>query len=222
MAKARHQDETLQRIKIAVFSVIAIIVVLGGAFAVWYITAPGSHDGYSIASDVKPDPDGVITVREFFSYACPHCRSFEPVLNKWKKSLPEDVHFERVAVGGNSRWTPLSVAYYTMQELSLLDSYHALIFDALHRQAVPLFTIKAIGDFISRDKKVTTSTFIKVSRTPSVTKLVQEAENLASRFQITAVPTLVIAGKYIVNTANGADDAIALADKLVKQERADR
>lgn len=222
MAKVRHQDQALQRIKKVFFSAVAIIVVLGGAFVVWYTTDPGGGDGYSTVSHLKPDPDGIITVREFFSYACPHCRNFEPALNKWKEDLPEDVHFERVAVGGNSTWTPLSIAYYTMKELGLLDSYHALIFDALHRQGMPLFTIKAIGDFISKDKKITTSQFIKTSRMAGVAELIKEAEDLTQRFQIAAVPTLVIAGKYIVTTDKGADDAIALADQLVKQERADR
>ena len=43
-----------------------------------------------------PAVPGKVEVLEFFSYACPHCSSFEPMLETWAKQLPADVSLRRV------------------------------------------------------------------------------------------------------------------------------
>ena len=45
----------------------------------------------------KTVDNGKVEVLEFFMYGCPHCYSFEPYLNKWKGSKPENVEFIRVS-----------------------------------------------------------------------------------------------------------------------------
>lgn len=41
--------------------------------------------------------DGKIEVLEFFWFGCPHCYRLHPVLEEWKKTLPDDVVFRSVA-----------------------------------------------------------------------------------------------------------------------------
>ena len=47
--------------------------------------------GYEPLSPAQPthNPDK-IEIIEFFWYGCPHCYSFEPLLEKWLKTLPRD------------------------------------------------------------------------------------------------------------------------------------
>ena len=49
-----------------------------------------------------------IEVVEFFSYGCPHCARFYPLLSAWLTQLPPDVLFRRVPVGfGRDAWMNL-------------------------------------------------------------------------------------------------------------------
>ena len=50
------------------------------------------------------------TVTEFFSFFCPHCNTFEPIIQQLKAQLPEDAKFQKVHVAcmGGSRGEPMS------------------------------------------------------------------------------------------------------------------
>src|SRR5690606_35923851 len=54
----------------------------------------GKHYG-TVAKESKPIDAKRIEVAEFFWYACPHCYSFDPVVERWKKTVPADVDFVR-------------------------------------------------------------------------------------------------------------------------------
>ncbi|MFD2377417.1 hypothetical protein ACFSTJ_08095 [Ottowia pentelensis] len=68
-----------------------------------------SGKGYIELSPRAPvdAPAGQIEVVEFFSYGCPHCMHFEPIMDAWVKTLPKDVAFRRVHVGFQSNFAPL-------------------------------------------------------------------------------------------------------------------
>src|SRR5206468_800904 len=62
------------------------------------------------------DSPGKIEVIEFFSYGCPHCNEFYPLVTSWAAKLPKDVAFKRVATGfGRTAWTNLAKAFYALQ-----------------------------------------------------------------------------------------------------------
>ena len=58
-----------------------------------------------------------IEVIEFFSYECPHCADFEPILQRWIKTIPADVQFRRVPSLGQDRWVPLAKVDHTLEAL---------------------------------------------------------------------------------------------------------
>ena len=61
--------------------------------------APVEGRDYSLIQPPQPPADAAkIEVCEFFTYACPHCSSFEPMIGPWARSLPADVAFRRVPV----------------------------------------------------------------------------------------------------------------------------
>src|SRR5215472_1471406 len=64
------------------------------------------HD-YRLVTPARPTSSpGRIEVVEFFSYACPHCAKFNPLLSAWVAKQPKDVVFRRVPVSyGRDAWT---------------------------------------------------------------------------------------------------------------------
>ena len=53
----------------------------------------------------------------------------------------------------------------------------------------------------------------------SVRRKLSRATDDTRRYQINAVPTLVVAGRYRVSTRNGTRRALEVADWLIEQER---
>ena len=51
------------------------------------------------------DTPGKIEVLEFFSYGCPHCNDFNPLIHAWAAKLPADVVFRKVPITfGRAAW----------------------------------------------------------------------------------------------------------------------
>ena len=61
-----------------------------------------------------------VEVLEFFWYGCPHCYTFEPYLNAWKKSNPDNVDFARVPAIVRPDWEVQARAYYALSNLGVI------------------------------------------------------------------------------------------------------
>ena len=61
---------------------------------------PRLREGIDYVRLTRPAPPSEpgIEVLEFFSYGCPHCHEFEPVVRKWRASLSKDIAFRRVPI----------------------------------------------------------------------------------------------------------------------------
>src|SRR5580692_9835174 len=74
------------------------------------------HDYAVLDVPQRQDTKAKIEVIEFFSWGCPHCYEFYPLLNRWLATLPKDVSFRRVPVGlGHPEWDTLVRTYYALQ-----------------------------------------------------------------------------------------------------------
>ena len=74
-----------------------------------------------------------IEVVEFFSYACPHCGAFFPVVNQWLARQPKDVVFRRVPIGfSRPEWINLARAYYALQSTGDLPRLDGALLHAIH------------------------------------------------------------------------------------------
>ncbi len=91
--------------------------------------------GYESLSPAQPthNPDK-IEVIEFFWYGCPHCYSFEPVLEKWVQNLPKNVEFIRQPAVFSDLWGKHAKAYFTAEALGVVDKVHADFFDAIQNK----------------------------------------------------------------------------------------
>ena len=95
------------------------------------------------------DP-GVIDVTEYFSYGCPHCYRFEPLVSQWKQSLPVGVEFNRSpAVWKVTGYELYARTYYTAQALGVLEKIHLPLFNAIHSERRRLLDLKSMVVFMA-------------------------------------------------------------------------
>src|SRR3989440_13070298 len=91
---------------------------------------------------------GKIEVIEFFSYMCPHCKEFYPLVSTWAAKLPRNVVFRRVPVGFNRpAWINLARAYYALQASGDLDKLDGALFHGIHEERLQLFDEPSLTDW---------------------------------------------------------------------------
>lgn len=169
------------------------------------------------------DTSGKIEVLEFFAYACPHCSDLNRLLTPWAKQLPIDVAFRRIPVTfGRAAWAGLAKLYFTLESSGDLEHFDQAVFDALHKQHLKLLTTDAITEWVGK-QGLDVDAFTAAFESFDVQTKLSRSEQLVSRYQIDAVPTLVVAGRYVVlgNEAKTQADLLTIADGLIAKARLD-
>jgi thiol:disulfide interchange protein DsbA len=169
-------------------------------------------------SDSAP---GKIEVLEFFSYGCPHCNEFYPLINAWAAKLPKDVVFKRVATGlGRTAWTNLAKAYYALESTGDLDRLDAKMFHDIHEGHEPLFDEKAISTWVAKNG-VDPAKFVTAFDSFGVNTRLNQAEQMVESYKVEGVPGLAVGGQYLV-MGNSFEQELANADALIAKVRAER
>ncbi|WLQ12244.1 thiol:disulfide interchange protein DsbA/DsbL [Hahella aquimaris] len=161
-----------------------------------------------------------IEVVELFWYGCPHCYKFDPLVNAWKKSLPEDVSFFRSPAAFNKIWKAHAQAFYTAEALDVSDKMHQPLFDALARDQQSLNSEDDLAKFFAQ-YDVEEARFKKAYNSFSVKSKVEQAASRALSARATGVPALVVNGKYRIDAIRGGtyEDMLKVADFLIDKER---
>lgn len=167
------------------------------------------------------DSNGKIEVIEFFSYGCPHCNEFYPMISAWAAKLPKDVAFKRVASGmGRTAWTNLAKAYYALESTGDLARLDGPIFHAIHEERQPLFDEKAISTWVGKHG-VDPQKFATAFDSFGVNTKLTQAEQMVENYKIDGVPGLAVAGKYVV-MGNSFEQLLANTNALIAKVRAER
>jgi thiol:disulfide interchange protein DsbA len=168
-------------------------------------------------------PAGTVEVVEFFSYGCPHCYSFEPLLEPWVKKLPPDVAFRRVPAAFNVTWEGLAKIFYALEASGQLDTLHKRVFAAIHVQRQRLDKESDIAAFVKAaggdDAK-----FLDAYKSFGVATKLRQGKQLAEAYKIDGVPTLGIHGRWFTSgsLAGTHERALAVADQLIARARKPR
>jgi protein dithiol oxidoreductase (disulfide-forming) len=199
------------------------------------LTAPALRaaleEGKNFTTLEPPQPTsqrGRIEVVEFFSYACPHCARFYPLLNAWVAQLPHDVLFRRVPVGFNrDQWINLQRAYYALDATGDLARLDGPLFHALHQERQPLLDASSLADWVGRnggDADKFTAAYVSLA----INKASFLADQMAQDFRIQGIPALAIDGRYVAHAEGSPDeeqalkDLLANADELIARVRNER
>jgi protein dithiol oxidoreductase (disulfide-forming) len=180
-------------------------------------------------------PAGKVEVMEVFSYGCPACNSFQPVMSALKRALPANAQLVLLPAAFNPAedWPMFQRAYFAAQFLGIAERTHQGIFDAVwktgelaisdpstHRLKNPLPTIEDAARVYARLAGVKPETFVATANSFSVDMKMRAADAEMTAMQVESTPTLVVNGKYRVNrdalTSN--DELIELVKYLVTRE----
>lgn len=173
-----------------------------------------------LANPVPVRDRSKIEVAEVFSYACGHCFNFEPLIQKWKKDLPEDVNFVRLHVKWDRTTELLARALYTAQALGVTAEVHQPLFQALHVERKRLQTKEQIGDLFAA-QGVDREKFDKTFDSFGITSQLRQGNSKIAGAQIAGTPSLLVHGRYVIDPSAKVDHETMLkvADYLVEQIR---
>jgi protein dithiol oxidoreductase (disulfide-forming) len=161
--------------------------------------APVEGRDYSkLATPQTPETQGATEVIEFFSWGCPHCHHFHPLISQWAAQLPSNVKFVRVPVSmGHPQWGQLVRAYYALQATGDLGRLDTPLFDAIHNQKLRLFDEGSITAWVA-SQGVNAAKFTEAFNSFNVSTRSSHAEQLSRDYQVQGIPQIVVAGKYVV------------------------
>ncbi|MBL4941555.1 MAG: thiol:disulfide interchange protein DsbA/DsbL [Colwellia sp.] len=148
-------------------------------------------------------------VREYFSFYCPACFRFEPLMKTVKKNLTDDVKFERNHVDFLRAASPkiqgmLSKAIVAAEQLGMEKKLVAAIFNYIHVQKAVITSEKDIRNIFvlngaDGDK------FDKLMKSFSVNakaKAMKKKQDVMSKSgALKSVPTIIVNGKYRINVS---------------------
>jgi thiol:disulfide interchange protein DsbA len=147
-------------------------------------------------------------LREYFSYYCPACRSFEAHLPGFKEILPANALFKKTHVDfmrqtGSDIQFLLGKAQIVAQKTGFADKFNAEVFSHIQTKRQPVTSIddvkeifmKAGGDAAKFDAGMKGFSIVGQAKQ---NKKVQD--KLSRGRYLTSVPTFVVNGKYIINS----------------------
>ena len=178
---------------------------------------------------------GKVEVMEVFSYGCPSCNSFQPVIAALKHDLPSNVQmtFLPASFKPEEDWQMLQRAYFTAQALGLAERTHQALFDAVwktgelaiadpttHRLKNPAPSIEDAAKCYHRLTGVSPEVFLSTARSFGVDVRMRAADAQVLAMQIPGTPCLVINGKYRIDMerVRSQDDLVGLVRYLVDKE----
>mgnify|MGYP003951283129 CR=1 FL=1 len=154
-----------------------------------------------------------VEVTEVFSYGCPACYSYAPIFKKLKAKLPPNTVVTYVPASFNTaeKWPLFQRAYYAAQALGVADKSHEEIFPAVWDAAGPLkvvdratskpidLTLEDVAKFYEK-YGVKSADFIAAANSFAVNTKMKKADAYLKATQVASTPTLVVNGKYRLNS----------------------
>jgi protein dithiol oxidoreductase (disulfide-forming) len=179
-----------------------------------------------------------IEVTEVFSYGCPACNQFHPVVEQLATSLPSNAVMAYLPASfiPQENWPMLQRAYFTAKALGVADKGNDAMYDAVWKSG-ELSAMNQAGNGLKPHDALPTiadaarvyakygadpKEFVAVASSFSINTQMKRADDLVKAYGVTGTPTLVIDGKYRFSPsdAGGYPQTIELAKWLVAKEAA--
>lgn len=178
---------------------------------------------------------GKVEVMEVFSYGCPACNGFQPVMEQLKKALPPNAQLVLLHAAFNAAesWPLFQRAYFTAATLGVADKAHQAMFDAIwktgelaifdesgRRLKNPPPSMDDVAKFYERTTGVKADRFLATSKSFSVDARVRSADQQIVAMAVPGTPCIVVNGKYRVEmqSLGAVDELIQLVNFLVAKE----
>ena len=185
----------------------------------------GTHFARMVPTQPTVGGADKIEVAEIFWYGCNHCYDFETYVNRWLEKKPANVRFVRIP----AVWNPLvklhAQLYYTEEvlvkngKIANPEQFRAAVFAEYHRRGNRMASESAIQAVFERHG-VSAEDFTSTWNSFEVAQKLRVAQDLARRYSISSVPTIVVNGKYRSGAveAGGYPPLMELIDELIARE----
>ena len=204
--------------------IIALSLLLGSQLAMAQLEPYQEGVHYFNIGQVPADTGSeTVEVTELFSYGCSHCNTFEPYLESWNQSKPENVKFNRVAVAfGRRAWEMMARAYITAEMLGIEDESHVAMMDAIWKERKQFRTVDELADFYMQFG-IERSAFLANYQSFAADSQLRKSQRDVQLFGITGTPSMVVNRKYRVTSSKAVGDfntMLDVVDFLVSKESA--
>ncbi|MDX2429153.1 MAG: thiol:disulfide interchange protein DsbA/DsbL [Xanthomonadales bacterium] len=153
-----------------------------------------------------------VEVTELFSYGCSHCNTFEPYLESWNQSKPENVTFNRIAVAfGRRAWEMMARAYITAEMLGIEDESHIAMMDAIWKERKQFRTVDELADFYTQFG-IERSAFLANYQSFAADSQLRKSQRDIQLFGIMGTPSMVVNRKYRVTSSKDVANFNAMLD----------
>jgi protein dithiol oxidoreductase (disulfide-forming) len=223
----------MQRFISSWLALLVCLIATGSCYAqAW---KEGTH--YFAVNPPQPTtvPAGKVEVMEVFSYGCPACNAFLPIMKRLKAALPANAQIVYLPASfmTNEDWPMFQRAYFAAQALGVADRTHDAMFNAVwssgelaiddpntHRLKNPLPSIEDAARFYSRVAGVKPQDFLAAAKSFGVDARMRMADAQIGAAQALSTPTIIVNGKYRLQaqTAGGYEQMIELVKYLVAKE----
>ena len=168
--------------------------------------------------DLKASKKPMVT--EFFSFYCPHCNSFEPIIQQLKQQLPKDATLQKnhVSFMGGKMGLPMSKAYATMIALKVEDKMVPVMFNRIHNMNKPPRDEAELRQ-IFLDEGIDAKKFDAAYNGFAVDSMVRRFDKAFKDSGLSGVPAVVVNNHYLVETQgiNSLDEYFELVNFLLKK-----
>jgi len=179
---------------------------------------------------------GKVEVLEVFSYGCPFCNTFEPVIRKLKQTLPPNAQMAYLPASWNpsENWPLFQRAYFTAQSLGVAERTHEAMFDAVWKTGELAVTdptthalkrrqasLEDVARCYGRLTGVSPEKFIATAKSFAIEMKMKAADAQVQAMQVPGTPCIVVNGKYRVNmdSLGSPDQVLDLVKYLISRER---
>ena len=200
------------KIKYLFLAIFLIIITSPNVFAQKYV---------QISTEKQQESKSII-IYEFFWYGCPHCYNLEPTMERIEADLDKDTKIVKLPVALRDSWIPHAKLFYALQQMGKIDEVHNLIFEEIHLEDNLLNTEQQMIDFLGKHG-IDTNKFMEKYNSFGTEARIKKASNLAKKYQINSVPTIIVNGKYLTSGSyvSSYDELYSVINLLIERERND-
>ena len=224
------EPKDVKRVRNIILLSVALIIGVVVGYGVLYSTgltdnvgadgyAEGEH--YDLIEGVEARRAGApVVVAEYFSYGCIHCKNFDPLIAAFKDTLPAGSQLEQRPVAFNASWALLARAFLALESIDGLSTNHERMFGAIHDSRRQFTSAEQIADFVDGKDGVTRASFLDAFNSSAVRRKLAKIDASSRAAQLSAVPSMVVDGRYRINMQVGRKQALEIARFLVEKELA--
>ena len=162
-----------------------------------------------------------VEVVDIFWYGCPHCFTFLPVMESWMEHKPDYIAVRRMPAIFRDSWENHARAFYTAQQLGVVDAIHVPLFDAIHLDRKPMDTADSLAGLFAERAEVSREDFDRAWGSFAVSSLLNKSRVMQRKYGVRGTPSVVIAGKYLTSgsQAGSYENILKVIESLADTER---